>query len=532
MISIIPKPNSIVQLEGYFELFQPNITSEFDNYDEIITAILAEFNIEVNKNNKPSIGILRVDNLALDEYELHIGENGVKICATSESGAFYGLQTLKQIINQNYVGQSAVTIPYCKIVDKPRFYHRSFMLDESRHFFGKDTVKEFLDMMALLKLNRLHWHLSDDQGWRVEIKKYPLLTEKGSVRANTQYSSGHGNKKWNFTNEEYGRGCYYTQEDIKEIVAYAKERHIEVYPEIDMPGHLVAAINCYPELSCFDEKVEVSTTWGIKNTIGCAGKDVLYQFVKDVISELNELFPSGYFHIGGDEVPKIKWKKCPNCQQKIKELGLKDENDLQAYFNNEIVEYLAKYNKKTVAWNEILKGNNVSNNTIVQYWIGNANKNGVVEWLEKGNNVIISLHNYLYANYPYAMTPLAKSYNIDLDTFGIDKKYEKQVLGFEVPLWTEHIRDKSKAEFYTYPRMMCLAEVNWTNAENKNFSDFERHLGNINAYLDRKQILHAPKEIYAPKGLAGLGKRILSGRDWYFTPNKEYSRFVKGKNAK
>ena len=526
MISIIPKPNSLVQKEGYFELKNCKAKNEFAEVDWFVNELLDELNLQGDENGEVNIYLTNKSKLEKEEYELVISEKGVEVFASNGNGAFYGLQTLKQILLQNSVGQAGLTVPYVEIKDKPRFEYRSFMLDEARHFFGKDIVKEMLDIMALLKLNRFHWHLTDDQGWRVEIKKYPLLTEKGTTRKSTQISwQGVITKTPKNDDKEYGKGCFYTQDELKELVEYAKKRYIEVCPEVDMPGHLYAAIACYPELSCFDEKVEVSNKWGIRKTIGCAGRHELYDFVHDVIDELSEIFPAGYFHIGGDEAPKDKWKECPKCQQKMMEQGLKDEQELQAYFNNQIAEYLEKYGKRTVAWNEILKGEGVSDRTIVQLWLGNPNLNGVNKWLEKGNNVIISSKNNLYMDYPYGFETLKKSYQTDLELVGIDKKYEKQILGFEAPLWSEWVATKDKLEFQVFPRMMSLAEINWTYAENKDYEEFEARLRYIFEYMDKKNISYASKEAFAPSGLSGLIRLVFAGQDMVLKPQKEYETY-------
>ena len=531
MISIIPKPNHIELTEGNYELKHGKICSEFEKLNNFFTDAFAEYNIKATiQKTAGNVKILSDKELEAEEYELFIDENGITISASADAGAFYGMQSLRQLLNQNYVEKDAITLPFCRLKDKPDFSHRSFMIDEARHFFGKDVVKEMIDIMALLKLNRLHWHLTEDQGWRVEIKKYPLLTEKGSVRECSQLSwVGVLTRKPKCDGKKYGEGCFYTQDDLKEIVAYAKDRQIEVYPEIDMPGHLLAAIACYPELSCFNEQVEVSKTWGIKKTIGCAGKDKLYEFIKDVIDELQAIFPAGYFHIGGDEAPKLKWKTCPDCQKKMQDNGLKNEHELQAYFSNEIISYLEKYGKRTVAWNEILNGDNLSDKTIVQYWIG-SNKKKVNEWLEKGNNIIISKNSYLYMDYLYGFEYLKKSYNTDLEKLGFDAKYKKQILGYEAPIWTEFVNSKGKLEFQVFPRMMSLAEINWTKKENKNFADFEKRLENINKYLDKLGICYATKEFYSPTGLKGLLRKTTAQSDMAFRPYKEYEQYIESKS--
>lgn len=523
MIRVIPKPNCIVEGNGVYHFNSCLVKNEFEKNNKFINECLKEYSIQ--NGDKENLVFSMDSSLDKEEYSLSVNENGVKIVASTEVGAFYGLQTLKQMLNDS------LDLPYVDIKDKPRFSYRSFMMDEARHFFGMNVIKEMLDMMALLKLNRFHWHLTDDQGWRVEIKKYPLLTEKGTSRKSTTIAWKESTARTTPIRDgkEYGKGCFYTQEQLKEIVAYAKERYIEICPEIDMPGHLVAAIACYPELSCFNEQIDVSENWGIMDTIGCCGKEPLYTFVKDVIKELTEVFPAEYFHIGGDEVPKTKWKKCPDCQKKIKELGLKNEHELQGYFNNEIMEYLESFGKRTIAWNEILDADGVSDKTIVQFWVGNPKLNGVNKWLEKGNNIIVSKCNNLYMDYYYAMEDIKKSYNTDISSSGLGKKYEKQVLGFEAPLWSEYVSSKEKLEFQVFPRLMSLAEINWTTPENKNFKSFMDRLDNINTILDEKSINYARKEECYPTGFDGLKRRIKWGAEWCSKPLLEYDRCMENR---
>ena len=264
--------------------------------------------------------------LAPEGYAIKSIPEGIQVLASTEAGAFYALMSLEQM------GEGG-EMTCCYVNDAPKYGYRSFQLDCARHFWTVDKIKQILRLQAAIKMNTFHWHLSDDQGWRAEIKKYPLLTQKGSIRKDTPLSlAGYNQGKEAHDGKEYGRGLFYTQEQMKEIVEYAWSLHIQVVPEIDMPGHMVAAIACYPELSCTGEETEVSNRWGVMDNILCCGNEKVYAFAKDIIDELCEIFPAPYFHIGGDEVPKTRWKTCPKCQAKIKELGLQDENALQGYF--------------------------------------------------------------------------------------------------------------------------------------------------------------------------------------------------------
>lgn len=525
MISIIPKPLKTTEKEGVFNYtFSTKIGGVFDATKLQLVSMFSKSGIEATiVQGSGDINFEKTANVEEQGYILDIDNKNITIKASDEAGAFYALQTLRQLCEVDILsGVEQIAIPCCTIEDKPRFKRRAFMLDVARHFSTVDTIKECLDMMALNKLNVFHWHLTDDQGWRIEIKKYPLLTEKGAVRKATQLAG-----VCKMENKPYGEGLYYTQEQIKEVVAYAKALHIDVLPEIDMPGHLVAAIHCYPELSCEGKQIDVSPKWGILDDIGCVGGDRLIGFVKDIIDEIVELFPYPYFHIGGDEVPKNKWKTCPKCQAKIKELGLKDEEELQGWFNNQILQYLKTKGVKLIGWNEILKATELSNETIIQWWIGPAKFNGVAKWLEKGNKVILSPCNCLYMDHCYDMKDLKKYYSVDLDTMGLKMCYESQVLGIEAPLWTEYVRCKEKLQFNIYPRMQALGEINWTAKENKNFADFETRLPLQMKIMDKLNIKYANREAYLVRGIKNWGRAAKAIAHWNANQNHEFEKYCK-----
>ncbi len=524
MIQIIPKPLKVVQGEGIFKFtFSTKVGGDFPKTKKQLVAAFSKSGVEATiVAGDGDINFVTDTNLDKEGYILNIAENKITIKASDEAGAFYCLQTLRQLSKVDIITNAEeIEIPCCVIEDKPRFKRRSFMLDVARHYSTIDTIKECLNMMALNKLNVFHWHLTDDQGWRIEIKKYPLLTEKGACRTATQLA---GNK---MENETYGDGLYYTQEQIKEIVAYAKELHIEVMPEIDMPGHLVAAIHCYPELSCEGKQIDVSTHWGILDDIGCVGGDKLMPFVKDIIDEIAELFPYPYFHIGGDEVPKKKWKVCPKCQAKIKELGLKGEEDLQGWFNNQILLYLKEKGIKMIGWNEILRATELSDETIIQWWIHSAKASGVDKWLAKGNKVILTPEPYLYMDHCYDMKDLKKYYSVDLDTMGLSPAFENQVLGIEAPLWTEYVRCKEKLQFNIYPRMQALGEINWTAKQNKDFIDFEGRLPLQMQIMDALDIKYANRDAYLVRGFKNWGRASKAWLNWSKNQNHEFEKYCK-----
>lgn len=531
MISIIPKPLSVKEFDGAFELKeQVNIGGAFSDSKNKLAKLLNNCGIKTKISDSDAKIVFEKDNsLDSEEYNLDIQKDKVTITASQESGAFYAVQSIRQIALLDLAKQGdTIKIDCCKINDKPRFKHRAFMLDVGRHFFDKTVVKEFLDQMAMVKMNVFHWHLTEDQGWRIEIKKYPLLTTKGCVRKSTAINSyHHALKGEKHIDEQYGEGKFFTQEDVKEIVAYAQDLHINIIPEIDMPGHLMSAIACYPEISCEGKPVDVNNRWGVMDTIGCVGGDKFMPFIKDIIDEVTQLFPYEYFHIGGDEVPKNKWKVCPKCQAKIKELGLKNENDLQGWFNNQILEYLKTKDKKLIGWNEILEASQLADETIAQWWVKSAQASGVKGWLNKGNKIVISPCPYVYFDHFYSMKDLKKTYSLDLDRVGLSPKFESQVLGFEAPQWTEFVRDIPKLHFNTYPRLQAIAEIGWTAKKNKCYKDFDNRLQTYLKILDKFQIGYAPRECYRLKGLNGLNRMIKSVSQWVVNPYYELEHYTK-----
>lgn len=451
-----------------------------------------------------------------ESYRLHCENGDLFVEASDQRGAFYAVMTLLQLCGEGASFESV------SIEDAPRYHHRGFMLDCARHFWSVKKIKQILDIMARLKMNVFHWHLTDDQGWRIEIKKYPLLTEKGAIRKSTALSlTGYEEHKEPRDYTEYGRGLFYTQEEVRDVVAYAKARQIDILPEIDMPGHFVAAIACYPHLSCTGEPTEVSDRWGVLDNIGCCGKEDIYNFVKDIIDELCELFPYPYFHIGGDEVPKTRWKQCPACQAKIKELGLKDENALQGHFNNVITAYLREKGRSTVGWNEILEASDALDPTIIpQWWTPMEGSHRELDWLAAGNHLIISLIDYVYMTHAYAIRPLAKTYSFGPDKLGITD--DTNVLGVEAPQWTEYIRDEEKLDINTFPRLSAIAEVAWTQPENKDYDSFEQRLENLRGYYAKLGVKLPPAWLYRGDSIAPVDEKDRIEKGWAVWKNDPY----------
>ncbi len=505
MIHLIPKPLELHM--GNAEVaFSRNtkLTGAFPEIYSVLASMMP--NIAAHEN---TLTFEQDPAVPAEGYTLFCRDGNIFVRASDRSGAFYAVMSLLQL------AENKGSFPEVRINDAPRYPHRGFMLDCARHFWTVAQIKKILDVLALLKMNIFHWHLSEDQGWRIEIKKYPLLTEKGSIRKSTPLSgdSQNGPRDYN----EYGRGMFYTQEQVREIVAYAGARCINVIPEIDMPGHFVAAIACYPHLSCTGEEVDVSVNWGVNENIGCCGKEDIYIFVKDIIDELCELFPYPYFHIGGDEVPKDHWKVCPACQAKIKELGLKDENALQSHFNNVISAYLKSKGKHTVGWNEILESSeNLDKSIIPQWWILKDDSRKELQWLADGNKMLLSSIDYCYTNLPYCLIPLEKTYGYGAASMGIED--DSNVLGIEAPLWTEHFLTFEHVAMNIFVRLAAVSEAAWTAQELKSYPDFEARIEQMRPYFDSLDILIAPQEIYRGTSLGDIAEEDRNKKSWEIWP--------------
>ncbi|MCC8074303.1 MAG: beta-N-acetylhexosaminidase [Clostridiales bacterium] len=492
MISLIPLPNEYKITGGNFSI-DPSIKVNSDFELPLLRA---------QRSDDGKIKIEKNDSLGKEEYTLNVKTDEILIKASTQIGAYYALQSLRQLCKLELSGKS---VPCCEISDKPSFEWRGINLDESRHFFGKEQVKRLLDWMFMMKLNRFHWHLTDDQGWRIEIKKYPLLTQIGSKRKYTHING------WNSTdilNEEYGG--FYTQDDIKEIVEYAAERGIEVIPEIDFPAHCAAAMAAYPWIACRELKREVPGYFGgripMKNKIfdwnrtACAGKDSTFEFIFNIIDEICELFPAPYFHIGGDEAPKNEWKKCPHCQKRMAENNLKNEEDLQGWFNNKILQYLKQKGKRLIGWNEILAAGNIDSSVIAQYWTPKRDRQAE-QFANSGSNMILSNHQSFYFDMTYAMYPLKNTYDYSPEKFKIDQNALKNVLGVEGEIWSEWIDCKEKLEMQSFPRMQALAEVAWTDESKRDWDDFKLRLNDFKQYFKVKNVNYAVDKISLPNGI-------------------------------
>ncbi|MFX1453587.1 MAG: beta-N-acetylhexosaminidase, partial [Promethearchaeota archaeon] len=424
LISIIPKPVELTISAGKFTLnnetriLVDKNCRKNGNYLREILAPATGFNIPISYITESKIEenviALKLNfekkEIGQEGYILKITPNSVDISGYANSGIFYGIQSLRQLLPEEIETAKLVknidwSIPSVSIRDYPRFKWRGYMMDVGRHFFGKEVIKKILDVMALLKMNVFHWHLTEDQGWRIEIKKYPKLISVGSKRKESQIRGFSSLETDGIPHEGY-----FTQEDVKEIITYATERFVSIVPEIEMPGHSMAALASYPELSCTGGPFEVPTYFGIHKDVYCAGKEEVFNFLQDVLDEVMSLFPSDIIHIGGDEVPKDRWKKCPDCQNRIKNEGLRNEDDLQVYFINRMASYISTHGRRVMGWNEILH-DNLEKNVIGQYWSGL--KRIVLKHLRKGRNFIMTNVSHLYLDYSYEAISLSKCYAYD-----------------------------------------------------------------------------------------------------------------------
>ncbi|MDT3369384.1 MAG: family 20 glycosylhydrolase [Bacteroidota bacterium] len=493
-INVIPKPLSLVQNEGSFKVTKSTkfyastpeaktIATFFASKIESSTGYdLAISEEEVSSN---AIALLIDNSLEVNDegYTLVATDKLVSIKAKTAKGLFYGMQTLMQLLpaeieSTTVVNGIAWTLPCVTIKDEPRFAYRGIMLDPCRHFIPVENIKKQLDVLALFKINQFHWHLTEDQGWRIEIKKYPKLTEIGSKRVDgegTEYSG------------------FYTQEQIKEVVAYASERFINVIPEIELPGHALAAISAYPELSCKGDSLSPRIIWGVEEDVYCAGKEETFKFLEDVIAEVVPLFPGEYFHIGGDECPKVRWEKCPLCQKRMRENKLKNEHELQSYFVQRIEKVLASHGKKMIGWDEILEGGLAPSATVMS-WRG---EDGGIAAASMDHDVIMTPgSNGMYLDHyqgdskiepvaigGYTLLEKTYSYNPVPDTLvGLGKS--NFVKGVQGNIWSEYMYTTDLMEYRIYPRILAVAEIGWTPLEGKDYKDFERRIDNALVRLD------------------------------------------------
>ena len=420
--------------------------------------------------------------LGSEGYILEINPKGISIQSTTLQGVFYGIQSFLQLILSSK-RENSVQIPLLFIEDYPRFRWRGFMLDVSRHYQPIETVKKLLKIMAFLKMNRFHWHFNDDQGWRIEIKDYPKLTSIGSKRKDTQIG-GFLSKKYRGIPHE----GFYTIEDIRDIIQFAQQRYIQIIPELEIPGHCSAVIASYPEVSCIGNQIEVKTKSGIYKDIYCPGKEQTFTFLENILMELIDLFPSDIIHIGGDETPKDRWKKCSDCQARIKQEGLNNEKDLYFYIVNRIISFLNSRGKISIGWNQILS-EDLDKSTIIQWWLGR--KRELVKSAKQGRKLIISRMSHSYLDYNYLLFPMHRFYNFDPIPRKLEVEYHKNILGIEAALWTEWVPNLNRLGWQVFPRLFASAEVGWTQKELKDYISFKLRIPALLEFLKIMEFPHA-----------------------------------------
>ncbi|WP_418603157.1 family 20 glycosylhydrolase [Hwangdonia sp.] len=555
-ISIVPKPSSLVLGEQSFlfskntsifvagEEQKPAATYLSDLFEKAAGFPLAT----VISKEKATVVFVKDENLKAEAYHLEVTPKQIIIQASDAAGYFYGVQTLRQLLppaieTTNNTEQNWL-VPTITVNDQPRFSWRGMHMDFSRHFFSIDEVKTFLDYMALYKLNVYHMHLTDDQGWRVEIKKYPLLTEKGAWRIESSHDKeckelAKTDPSFIIDEQHYHErdgkrmyGGFFTQEQIKEIIAYAEERQIEVIPEIDMPGHFKSAIDNYPFLSCTDE-----AGWGEHFSMpACLGKEKSYEFAKDILSEIADLFPSDYIHIGGDEVNIQSWKDCPRCQKAIKDNNLKNEHELQSFFNRDIEAFLKTKGKKLIGWDEIVEGG-LTKDATMMWWRNWAPTMRNIA-ADNGNDIIICPDFEYYFDFLNDATPLDKVYNYEPIPEEFTEAQAKQIIGVQANLWSERIPNFKRLQYQTFPRMLALAETGWTAKEDKNFDDFQNRMDVQYERLDALDIrYYIPSVVGLKNKVAFLDtvsitlKTPLESMDIYYTldgskPSKASTKYT------
>lgn len=494
---VVPLPQEVTLTNGNpfvlspsTKIFYPEGNDKMKKNAEFLASYIKEITgYELaTATGQPGKGISLVIDQSIQNpegYQLTVSDNGIRIAGSTDAGVFYGIQTLRKSIPATAQGMN-VELPAATINDYPRFAYRGMMLDVSRHFFPVDSVKTYLDILALHNQNTFHWHLSDDQGWRIEIKKYPELTQIGSKRKETVIGHNSGT----YDGKEYGG--FYTQDQIRDVINYAAERHITIIPEIDMPGHQLAALATYPELGCTGGPYDVWGQWGVADDVICAGNEKSMQFLEDVLSEVIDLFPSEYIHVGGDEAGKSAWKKCPKCQALMKEKGMKNVDELQSYMIHRAEEFLNSKDRKLIGWDEILEGGLAPEATVMS-WRG---EDGGIKSARMGHDVVMTPGNYMYLDFyqadpktqPYAIggyTPIKKVYSYNpVPADSLTAEECRHILGVQANTWTEYIQTPEHLEYMMFPRALAVAEIGWTPQELRTWEDFKPRM---NAHISKLQ---------------------------------------------
>ena len=496
-IAIVPYPNHLETGRGTYRVTDRPVTCDSrtdERTQRAVVGFAARLATVTGGTNPvtvadevPASGIRFVtdESLPAEGYELNVDGEGIEVRASQFPGFLYALQSLEQLLPAAVYGtepapDAAWEVPCVKIADAPRFAYRGMHLDVARHFFSVDEVKRYIDVMAIHKLNTLHWHLTDDQGRRIEIKRYPELTAVGSIRKATVVR-----KEWG-TYDGTPYGGFYTQDEIRDVVKYAADRGVTVIPEIDLPGHMLAALTAYPELGCTGGPYEVWGRWGVADDVLCPGREKTFEFLEGVLTEVMELFPSEYIHIGGDECPKVRWEKCPRCQAKIRQLGLKDDGEhtaehyLQSYVTDRIGKFLAQHGRRIIGWDEILEGRAPSD-AVVMSWRGSE---GGIAAAKLGHDVIMTPNSHFYFDYyqsldtdaePFGIggyIPMEQVYSYDPAFPELTPEQQKHILGVQANLWTEYVLSDEHLEYMLLPRLAALSEVQWCLPETKDWNRF------------------------------------------------------------
>ena len=532
-ITVVPYPAEVRMGNGTFSIAGADffIDEKADSlsenavrsFAETLSAVTGTGNKVLKGKSGKGFTFKVKSDMADEAYSLNVGRNGVIVEASGLNGFIYAIQTLKQMLPAEIFGKVRTadkdwSLPCCTINDAPRFGYRGMHMDVSRHFFDMDMVKKYLDVMEIHKLNTLHWHLTDDQGWRIEIKKYPKLTEVGSIRKQTLI--GHAYGEGTFDGTPYGEGCWFTQDQIREIIDYAASKGISIIPEIDLPGHMLAALAAYPELGCTGGPYDVWGMWGVADDVLCAGKEETMIFLEDVLSEVADLFPYEYIHIGGDECPKVRWEECPHCQAKIRELGLTDkdgyqaEHYLQSYVMKRMTEFLSEKGKKVIGWDEILEGE-VADDAVIMSWRGAS---GGLQAARMGHDAIMTPNTYFYLDYYQALDkeneplaiggylPIEKCYSFEPFVEGMTEEEKAHIIGVQANLWTEYISTNEHLEYMLLPRMAALSEVQWCQIGNKSWDRFFESADEICAIYDAAGYNYA-KHIFQITGTTAVNSR-------------------------
>jgi len=485
--SVIPKPVSITVGGNSIHWDGPIIiVAETEDEKREARFLLEAFRMkklessivsESDRKDAITLLITNVPDLGKEGYSIVSDEKGVIIKANEGTGLFYGVQTLFQMVSAD-----GKEIAFAAVTDYPRFAYRGLLLDVGRHLYPVSFIKKYIDLLAYHKFNRFQWHLTDDQGWRIEIKKYPKLKETGAYRDETVTTYARTKdrpflKPSDYDGKRYGG--YYAQEEIKDVVQYAADRHVTVIPEIEMPGHALAALASYPQLGCTDGPYKTAMTWGIFDDVFCAGKEETFTFLEDVLDEVIPLFPGEYVHIGGDECPKIKWEACPQCKKRMKDENLKDAHELQRYFVQRMEKYVNSKGKKIIGWDEILEGGLAPNATVMS-WRG---EQGGIAAAKQGHEVIMSPTDCCYFDYqqdtsstePMAIKkylPVSTVYAYEPIPKQLTVEESKYILGAQANVWSEYLRTPEQVEYMVYPRASAMAEVVWSPKESRDYSDF------------------------------------------------------------